>query len=465
VNVAPFKAQNMSLNAAVTPEGLEIGRAQAFQAEAARVPSRADMNPVLLKPTSDRKSQIVLNGRMHGELDARAFGGETKRALWPHVMAAYERLASEFELLVVEGAGSPAEINLRAGDIVNMSVAHLTNARALLVADIDKGGAFAAVAGTLALLDHADRSRIEAYAFNKFRGDPTLLDPGIAMLGERTGVACAGIIPFLDTAGLDEEDSLAIDLRRERPWCDDASKLRIAVVALPHLANFTDFDALAEEPTVDLRYVRDPAALAGAHVVVVPGTKSTIADLRWLCESEMARAIVERRNRPDALLVAICGGMQMLGAAIEDPYGVEGGGNAHGIGVFAHTSSFAREKTTVMATGTCDAFGDPVEVAGYEIHAGVTSYGDDPSFARVRSNGGADRRDGAIAWDGRALGTYMHGLFAADRTRHAFLDWARKHCSLAPVRTYEPVQARREERLDRLASIVERSLNLDTLLR
>lgn len=463
IRVAPFKAQNMSLNSAVTPEGLEIGRAQALQAEAAGIAPRADMNPVLLKPTSHTGSQVVLNGRIHGELHARDFLGDGKRALWPHVVAAYERLASEFELLVIEGAGSPAEINLRAGDIVNMPVAHLTQARALLVADIDRGGAFAAVAGTFALLDAKDRSRIAAYAFNKFRGDATLLDDGLDMLTERVGVPCAGVIPYLDTTGLDEEDGVALEGRRRAPWSGEAGRLRIAVIALPHLSNFTDFDALAEEPSVELAYVDAPERVQDAHVTIVPGTKSTIADLQWMRERGLDRAILALRERPPAIVAGICGGLQMLGRAVEDPYGVEGGGSCAGLAIFDATSVFAREKTTLAVRGESGAFGPAMAVDGYEIHVGATSYGSDAAFAHIVDRAGGERRDGAIAWNGRALGTYLHGLFAADATRHAFLSWARERCALPPAR-FVAVEARRSERLDRLADVVEGALDLRALL-
>jgi adenosylcobyric acid synthase len=464
IRVAPFKAQNMSLNAAVTPDGREIGRAQAFQAEAAGIAARADMNPVLLKPMSHRVSQVVLNGKVHGELQAHEFIGEGRRRLWQHVVDAYERLADEFEVLVIEGAGSPAEINLRSGDIVNMAVAHLADARALLVADIDRGGAFAAVAGTLSLLDDRDRARIAAYAFNKFRGDASLLDSGISMLNDRVGIPCAGIIPYVDTTGLDEEDGVTLERRSDRAWHVDPTRLRIAVVALPHLANFTDFDALAEEPSVDLRYAHDASVLAGAHVVVVPGTKCTLGDLRWLRSRGIDRAIVSLLRREQTLVLGICGGMQMLGASVDDPYQVEGGGASAGLGIFAGRSRFAREKTTIEVTGMTSAFGEPIAIAGYEIHAGVTEYGTDTPFAFVGESGEAGRRDGAIGWGGRAVGTYLHGLFAADGTRATFLRWARWRCGLGPAANFAPVQARRQQRIDALADCVESSLQLELVL-
>ena len=450
VRVAPFKAQNMSLNSAATPEGLEIGRAQALQAEAAGLAPRADMNPVLLKPFSKTGSQAIINGRIYGTLDARDFLGGTKRTFWPHVVAAYERLASEFDVLVIEGAGSPAEINLRAGDIVNMSVAHLADARCLLVADIDRGGAFAAVAGTMALLDEADRSRIIAYAFNKFRGDATLLDPGIAELSTRTRLACAGVVPFIDTTGLDEEDGVAKERRARQTWRLDVDSLRVAVVALPHLANFTDFDALEEEPEVDLIYSESPGAFSTADVLIIPGTKDTIADLRWLRERGIDTAIAARAEA-GAVIIGICGGMQMLGESVDDPLGVESGGRETGLGLLPLRSSFAAQKTTIPVHGVTSAFGPPIAFDGYEIHVGVTTVEDGIG-------------DDAVVKRERALGTYVHGLFAVDLVRHAFLRWARGLTGKPGPRVLASVEARRAQRIDALADVVESALDLRPLL-
>ena len=463
VRVAPFKAQNMSLNSAATPDGLEIGRAQALQAEAAGLAPRADMNPVLLKPMSQTSSQAVVNGRIYGSLEARDFLGRGKRALWPHVVAAYERLAAEFDVIVIEGAGSPAEINLRDSDIVNMAVAHLSNARCLLVADIDRGGAFAAVAGTFALLDDRDRQRFAGYAFNKFRGDVSLLDGGIRVLDARVSVPCVGIIPHFDTSGLDEEDGVSVERRRERHWGARDERLRVAVVAFPHLANFTDFDALEEEPSVDLVYARDAAAIEAADVVMLPGTKDTIGDLGWLRERDLERALVTCAAH-GGLAVGICGGMQMLGASIDDPHGVEYGGTHAALALLDLRSTFAAEKTTVQVTGTTEAFGRPAAIDGYEIHVGVTQFGRAARpFARV-SRAGVLHRDGAVSTDGRIIGTYVHGLFAVDDTRHAFIAWARALRGLPSARAFAPVQAQRRGRLDLLADTVERALDLRTLL-
>jgi adenosylcobyric acid synthase len=463
VRVAPFKAQNMSLNSAATPDGLEVGRAQALQAEAAGLAPRADMNPVLLKPMSTTGSQAIVNGRIYGTLTSRDFLGGAKDALWPRVVAAYDRLAEEFELIVIEGAGSPAEINLRATDIVNMAVAHYADARCLLVADIDRGGAFAAIAGTFALLDAADRACITAYAFNKFRGDASLLDKGIVALDALVGAPCAGIIPYIDTTGLDEEDGVAIERVRERGWGPDGDCLRVAVITLPHLANFTDFDALQEEPSVDLVYTRVPATLERADVVFLPGTKDTIGDLDWLHECGLDRAVMAVAAR-GAIVFGICGGMQMLGTTIDDPSNVERGGSRAGLALLDLRSTFASAKTTVPVTGRTDAFGEQLELDGYEIHVGETEYAARARpFAQISHNGVA-RRDGAIANGGRISGTYLHGLFAKDAVRHAFVAWARALCGHGRARTLAPVQVRRNERLDTLADAVEVALDLTRLL-
>jgi len=462
--VAPFKAQNMSLNSAATPDGREIGRAQALQAEAAGVPATSDMNPVLLKPMSEAGAQAVVDGEIWGTVHARDYAGATKRHLWPHVSAAYDRLAERFDWIVIEGAGSPAEINLREHDIVNMSVAHYAEARAVLLADIDRGGAFAAVAGTFALLDEHDRSRISGYAFNKFRGDQSLLAPGIVTLSELVAVPCLGVIPYLDVRGLDEEDGVSLERRaaRSRPW-NERVALRVAIVAFPHLSNFTDFDALEEEPQVELRYVTSPQLLADADVVILPGTKNTIGDLRWLRERGLDEATVGAHAR-GAIVIGVCGGMQMLGRRIDDPHSVEEGGSAIGLSLLPAHSVFAQRKTTVPVRGNTRAFGAEVEMSGYEIHVGETHYAPGSAGFSVLERAGAPKthRDGAIAE--RCIGTYVHGLFDVDAVRHAFLRWALHARSIADSGLFADVAASRRGRIDALADAVEGTLDLAALV-
>lgn len=470
VRVAPFKAQNMSLNSAATPDGGEIGRAQALQAEAAGIAPSVDMNPVLLKPTSDTRSQVVLQGRVLGTFSAREYRERMRGELHARVLESYARLAQRHDLIVIEGAGSPAEINLRETDIANMEMAHAADARCLLVADIDRGGVFASLLGTMELLDTRDRARIAAFAINKFRGDAELLAPGIAAIEPRLRIPCAGVIPHMPAVGLEDEDSVALGPRRERrAWQGgDAQRLRIAVVQLPYISNFTDFDALESEPSVDLRYVQSAGELEGAHVVVIPGTKSTIADLRWLHETGVARAL---RENPRVRIVGVCGGLQMLGARVEDPHGVEGGGCGEGLSLLPLHTVLAREKTTIPTQGVLAGsalFGQPVgmlDVHGYEIHAGRTSYAPGDAFAHIqRANEKRSRRDGAISVDGRIIGTYLHGVFAGDAFRHAFIGAARAASGLPPADALAYVQRERQSRLDRLASTVCGALDLRVLV-
>lgn len=464
--VAPFKAQNMSLNSAATPDGREIGRAQALQAEAAGVACTTDMNPVLIKPFGPNRSQAVVNGVIWGELTARDFMGATKASLWPEVTAAYDRLAEAYEVVVIEGAGSPAEINLRPHDIVNMSVAHYADARALLVADIDRGGAFAAVAGTHALLDERDRSRLAGYAFNKFRGDASLLAPGIDILSERLAIPCLGIVPYLDATGIDEEDGVTLEERRRRtrPWSAERL-LRIAVIAYPHISNFTDFDALDEEPSVDLRFVDNACGVDGADVVILPGSKSTLADLAWIRSRRFDVAIAER-VRDGAIVAGICGGMQMLGERVDDPHAVEGGGSAAGLQLLALRTELGATKITVPVRATTRAFGAPCEFSGYEIHVGRSDLDETAaSFCMLTRAGEHDERlDGARSADGNIFASYIHGAFASDALRHAFIRWAYDRRRLVKNAVLKPVAALRDQRIDTLAWTVENHLDVDALL-
>jgi len=469
-DVAPFKAQNMSLNAAVTPDGREIGRAQAVQAECARRAAESDMNPVLLKPSGERRAQVVLNGRVWRDVDAWDYHTHRTRELFPQVVAAYERLASRCDLVVLEGAGSPAEINLRAGDIVNMRMADAADAACLLVADIDRGGALAAITGTLALLLPHERDRVRAFAFTRFRGDPALLAPAVRMLEERTGAPCAGVIPWIDDLGVDEEDGyLAPPPPRRWPDGDGVHRLlRIAAIAYPHVANATDLDALGSEPSVALRRAMHARDLDGADVVVLPGSKETVADVQWLRANAFGAAIVRHAaNRP---VIGICGGMQMLGRRIDDPDGVESGGSAVGLGLLPIDTTLASVKTTTRVRGAvADAFagvlGHGAAFEGYEIHLGVTTRFDGVPFARVRGRDGVERDDGAVDASGRVTGTYVHGIFDDDAFRHAAVDALRARCGLAPAERRSAWRAQREARYDRLAAIVRGALDVPLLAR
>jgi adenosylcobyric acid synthase len=470
VRVAPFKAQNMSLNSAATPDGLEIGRAQALQAEAAGLAASADMNPVLIKPECDTGAQLIVQGRIAGRLEAHEFGGRSRERLWPYVRESYARLAEAYDVIVIEGAGSPAEFNLRDGDIVNMAMAHEAGARCVLIGDIDRGGVFAALLGTMALLEENDRERIDAFAINKFRGDRMLLDPAIAAFERRIQLPSLGVIPHLGDIGLEEEDGVWLESRRlgrARHWLPRRSddRLRVAVIALPHIANFTDFDALAEEPCVDLCYTDSGTDVAMADLVIVPGTKETLGDLHWLRRRSLDSAIAQAAQT--RIVFGICGGLQMLGERIDDPHAVESGGSVEGLGLLPLRTTFARTKITVPVRGrvTATRAGETTHESGifdgYEIHVGETQYGDVMPFALLQRNGERiERRDGAISHDRRVFATYVHGLFAGDAFRHRFIDAVRASAGLPRAAEYAFVERERAARLDRVAAGVANALDL-----
>jgi len=473
--VAPFKAQNMSLNSAATPEGGEIGRAQALQAEACGLVPSVDMNPILLKPTSDRRSQVILRGAIWETMDAFTYHRRRIDDLFPLVCESYEHLAERYDVIVLEGAGSPVELNLKDADLVNMRMAQAADARCLLLGDIERGGVFASLYGTMRLLDDRERRRITGFAVNKFRGDPALFSGGVALLEELLERPCFGVIPYLRDIGLEEEDGVAIEelrIARRPPWKDgggNARRTRIAVVAWPHLSNFTDFDAFALESSVEFAFVEEPAALAGADLVVLPGTKATLAALQWLRDRGFAEALAAAAET--GYVFGICGGMQVLGRRIDDPTGVEGGGAAEGLHLLPIRTTLASRKVTELSAGRTRAatlFGVPFasEVRGYEIHVGETLY--DPGarpFARIAyERGGRPFDDGAHDAGGRVAGSYLHGLFADDGFRHEFLRALRAARGLAPADHYARVSVERAARLDRLADHVRAALDVPRLL-
>jgi adenosylcobyric acid synthase len=475
--VAPFKAQNMSLNSAATPDGREIGRAQALQAEACRVTPCAEMNPVLMKPSSDTGSQIVVLGKVWRQVSASDYHRNRVEELFPLVLECYSRLAAQHQLMLIEGAGSPAEINLRDHDIVNMRMAHAANAACLLVGDIDRGGVFASLFGTLELLEKQDRKLVRGYAINKFRGDRSLLEPGIQMMAPRMTIPCVGVLPYLRDLGLDEEDGVSLEERRTaaKMWKSQSSNvsperpIRIGVVAFPHLANFTDFDPLAAEPSVSLAFLERPEEVALADMVILPGSKQTLQDLEWLHLRGFDRALAAARQQKKTI-IGICGGFQMLGLSIKDPAGMESQGtpvSQEGLKLLPINTTLLPEKITRQARGKCKAalFGEKIEAPfrGYEIHLGETvpTTEEASSFAsiqRERSQNWID--DGAVSHDGRIMGTYIHGLFDDDDFRHAFINAARTACGLAGPDAYAFVARDRDERLNRLAKQVEESLDM-----
>lgn len=471
-SVAPFKAQNMSLNSAATPDGYEIGRAQALQAEAAYQAPTREMNPILLKPDSDYGCQIVAGGRTWGHLSAREYHQHRAEELFPLVLESYQKLASSHDLIILEGAGSPAEINLKDHDIVNMRMAAAANASCLLVGDIDRGGVFASIVGTLELLSADERQWIQGILINKFRGDLELLKPGVHEIERKTGKNCIGVVPYIHNLDLDQEDSISLESYRNigadtwQPSTNATRQLRIAVISLSYFSNFTDFDALLAEPSVSVRFVKDLRQLQHVDVIVLPGTKNTIHDLTWLRASGIADRI--RQHSESGLVIGICGGMQMMGASISDPHHMEAGGQVEGLGLLPIRTVLKQEKTTVPVTVHLQEpalLGLPLNTpatTGYEIHLGETAYkpGARPLFHLVRTNQGAWAEDGAQSSTGRCFGTYVHGLFDSDEFRHGFIANARSACKLAPAHELIFRRRARDAELNRLADTVEEAVDL-----
>ncbi|SAL27199.1 cobyric acid synthase [Caballeronia terrestris] len=449
VRVAPFKPQNMALNSAVTVDGGEIGRAQALQAIAAGVDAQIDFNPVLLKPTSDRGAQVIIHGHAHANLDARAYH-EYKTIAFDAVLASYARLQAGFDAIVVEGAGSPAEINLRDRDIANMGFAERVDCPVVLVADIDRGGVFAHLVGTLACLSESERARIRGFVINRFRGDIGLLKPGLDWLEAQTGKPVLGVVPYLHGLTLDAEDMLPGQAHTRGA----RGALKVIVPALPRISNHTDFDALRAHPQVDFEYVRAGIAPPPADLIVLPGSKSVPRDLAWLRENGWDRAI-ERHLRYGGKVLGICGGMQMLGREIDDPDGFEGPpGRAKGLGLLDLSTTLTPHKLLENVTGRL-TLGGAAPVRGYEIHMGRTS---GAALARPAVHLDNGRPDGAISDDGQIAATYLHGIFDTPEACAALLEWA--GVTQAEALDYP---ALREASLDRLADTLAESLDLDAI--
>jgi adenosylcobyric acid synthase len=453
--VRPFKPQNMSNNAAVLPGGGEIGRAQALQARACGVAPSFDMNPVLLKPETDTGAQIVVHGQVRGTAKAREFQS-TKSALMPAVLESFSRLSAEADLVVVEGAGSPAEINLPGPDLANMGFADAADVPALLVGDIDRGGVIASIVGTMNLLTPAARARMKGYIVNKFRGDPELFEGGLVAIGARTGLESMGIVPYFAEAGrLPAEDAVAV----EKPWRAvgprDSRPIRVAVPVLSRIANFDDFDPLATEPDVALDMVAPGRAIPGdADLIILPGSKSTLGDLAFLRAQGWDIDILAHHRQGRAVL-GICGGYQMLGRNVRDPDGIEGrAGSDPGLGLLDVETKLDIGKTLTEAEGIDAATGE--RVTGFEMHMGRTT---GPDTRRPMFHLDGDRPDGAVSPDGRVRGAYLHGMFSADGFRHAFLD---------RIRTRTPsglnYEAEIDDVLDRLAGHLERHLDVERIL-
>jgi adenosylcobyric acid synthase len=461
LRVAPFKAQNMALNSFVTLEGGEIGRAQAYQARAAGVDAHVDMNPVLLKPNSETGSQVIVLGKPIANMKVREYHAYQKE-VWPTVTAALNRLRAQNDVVVIEGAGSPAEINLRSHDIVNMAVALYAQSPVLLVGDIDRGGVFASLYGTTELVSPAERALIKGFVINKFRGDASLLNPGFQFLQERTGIPTLGVIPYLKGWKGEEEDSLGLE---ESLQHKPNAPLKICVIRLPFLSNYTDFDSLAAESDVNVVFVSQPNELENADAVIVPGTKSTLADLKWLQENGFhgALKVCLKRTIP---VIGICGGYQMLGKTLSDPQGVESGtAHAEGLNFVNVHTEFLPEKRTVQVHGQTlsDAMGcEGNSLVGYEIHMGRTTraLGVKP-FCALTSPSGSPTEDGAVSPDGLVVGTYLHGLFDEPAFRRTWLNTLRTSKNLPPLtENFTPTND-----IDTLANHIATHMSMDAIRR
>ena len=453
IRVAPFKSQNMALNSCVTGEGLEMGRAQAVQARAAGLEPSVLMNPVLLKPTSDHQSQIIVQGEVWDTMDAREYY-RRKADLIPYVTDSFGKLAEQEELIVIEGAGSPAEINLRENDFVNMGMAAIANAPVLLVGDIDRGGVFAQLYGTMKLLEPEEQKRIRGFLINKFRGDPSILEPGLRELEEKTGVPVLGVLPYLDVH-VEEEDSL-FEPREQ------AGEVNVAVIRFPRISNATDFLPLEDEEHIRLQYVTKVRELEDPDLIILPGTKSTMQDLNWLRSVGLDARILQYARRGTPIL-GICGGYQMLGEEIRDPERIEGWDSMRGLGLLPMITEFQGKKTRTVVTGTmrtvegfwrCLA-GQPVR--GYEIHMGVSDFHGGETFARI-----GETAEGRVV--GNVAGSYLHGFFDEDPLRSAVVNALCKKRNVipAPPRSFREEQ---EHQYDLVADALQEHLDMDAIRR
>ena len=454
--VAPFKSQNMALNSYITREGLEMGRAQVMQAEAAGVEPSVLMNPILLKPTTDRGSQVIVNGEVYGNLTATQYFRQRKRFI-PDILRAYQALAQQNDVIVIEGAGSPVELNLLQDDIVNMGMARLVNAPVLLVGDIDRGGVFAQLLGTLALFEPEDGNRVKGLVVNKFRGDRSLFDDGVRILEERGGKPVVGVIPYMKLE-LDDEDSLSEKIHSA---CDGV--IDVAVIKLPKIANFTDFDVFRQYEGVSVRYVSSLNQLGTPDLLFLPGTKSTLADLQWLRESGL-EAAVKRLAGDGVPVFGICGGYQMLGASVSDPDGAEGGGEREGIGLLPLATVFSPQKTRSRTAGkiTCrEGFFsalDGCRFSGYEIHMGIS---------QCRGNAFTELPDGRAegCYAGNVCGSYVHGIFDSREVSEALVRALYSRKGLSYGGTGIDRDSFRQSQYDLLADTVRRNADMDLIYR
>jgi len=490
--VAPFKAQNMALNSFVTKDGKEMGRAQVAQAEASGIDPVVEMNPILLKPTGDCGSQVILMGKPIGNMTAKEYY-QKKSDFVSIVKDAYNKLRSKFDIIVIEGAGSPAEINLKDGDIVNMGMAEMASAPVLLVTDIDRGGAFAWIVGTLELLSVSERNRVKGIVFNKFRGDKSILKPGLDMLENRINKPVVGVIPHIPNLCIDDEDSVSLeDIGSKYAIFRDAEELRlnpkilsniqplaishqpvidIVVIKLPRISNFTDFNMFTHEKDVRVRFVDKAESIGKPDLLIIPGTKNTIGDLTFLRERGIFGEIIEL-SRQGTMAIGICGGYQMLGKQINDPHHVESPEDSiQGLGLLETVTTFAREKQTYQVKARIldheHLFPVDDELVGYEIHMGETTYNGHNSvrpFARITERAGemVDILDGCVSSDGNVMGTYIHGIFDNDKFRSGLINYLRLKKGLkSSDGCHVNSKNIKEHRYNELADIVRKNINMN----
>ena len=468
--VVPFKAQNMALNSYVTRDGDEMGRAQVAQAEAAGMEPMVDMNPVLLKPTGNAASQVIIMGKPVGNMSAREYHRGYSLKAFDAVKEALGRLDKEYDTIVIEGAGSPAEINLKANDIVNMRVAKYLQAPVLLIADIDRGGALASLVGTLELLDEEERALVKGLVINKFRGDVTLLTPAIDFLEEKTGKPVLGVVPHIDQMGIDDEDSVSLEEKQAAPTEGD---IRIAVIQTPKISNFTDFDALAHEKDVALYYVKSVEDLGEPDVIMLPGSKNTTEDMLYLRKSGLGEKILAHAKAGKAV-IGICGGYQMLGEVIRDPQHTESQNDeAVGLGLLGMETVFASEKLTSQVVAQCQDLhfmGQSISadnLQGYEIHMGHTAFtreADKHPFTVCQRRGKAcASQEGTANTAGNVFGTYIHGVFDNDVFRRSVLNAIRHSKGLEALANTRNVMAEKQQAYEHLADVVENALDMEKL--
>lgn len=454
-NVAPFKPQNMALNSAVTEDGGEIGRAQAVQAQACFLSPHTDMNPVLLKPSTDIAAQVIINGKALTDMDANRFH-DYKSTAMSAVLAAYDRLQQKHDFIIVEGAGSPAEINLRQGDIANMGFAEAVDCPVILIADIDRGGVFAHLVGTLALLSESERARVCGFVINRFRGDLSLLEDGLRWLEAETGKPVLGVLPYLHGFHMEAEDGLSHEACPAQNT--DGKTLRVIVPALPHISNHTDFDPLRLHPQVDFQYVGPDDPLPSSDLIILPGSKNVRSDLQWLREKSWVKHI-QKHLRYGGKLIGICGGFQMLGKQINDPQGMDGiPGSSDGLSLLDMQTTFEnhRPENKILRQCSGSLVSDGAPIQGYEIHMG-RSFGPALSQPLIHNND-SPKHEGAISSDNQIIGTYWHGLFESSYACDAFLQWA----GLSETQTTD-YHALRENEINRLADCIKKNIDLSLI--